>query len=222
MPLGALAATKVITLSETWTAAFRFTGLEGTMDELTDEELMVLFKRGRDDAFDELYRRHSSGLFLYLLRMCQSRPLAEELLQDILFKVARAAPGYEARGRFRPWLYRIAANHCLNVLASAPHRAAANVVSLATLAPLEPPAPPRADPEARAEARETRDAVLAAMAALEPRYRSALLMREIGQMSVEEIASALEAPVGTVKTLLFRGRERLRRALTGQLEEVAR
>jgi RNA polymerase sigma-70 factor (ECF subfamily) len=192
------------------------------MDELSDEELMVLLKRGHPHAFDELYGRHRSGLFLYLLRMCQSRPLAEELLHDILFKIARAAPAYEPRGRFRPWLYRIAANHCLNVLASAPFRAAATVIPLTALTHAEPAAPTSAGPEERAEARETRDTVLAAMAALEPRYRSALLMREVCQMSVEEIASALEAPVGTVKTLLFRGRERLRRALTGRLEEAAR
>lgn len=191
------------------------------MDELSDEELIVLYKRGRSGAFDLLYERHSSGLFFYLLRMCQSRPLAEELLHDILFKVARAAASYEARGRFRPWLYAIANNHCLNVLASVPHRRDAAVISLAALSSAEPAAPPGRSPEAVAEARETRDAVLAAIGELEPRYRSAMVLRELVGLAVDEIAQALEVPVGTVKTLLFRGRERLRRRLSGLAREVA-
>ena len=189
------------------------------MDELSDEELMVLYKSGREEAFDLLYERHRTGLYFYLLRMCQSRPLAEELLHDILFKVARSAPTYEARGRFRPWLYRIACNHCLNTLASAPHRRDAAVIPL-TAVP-EPAAPTAGEPGAIAEARETRDTVLAAIAGLEPRYRSAMILREMLALSIEEVAQALEVPVGTVKTLLFRGRERLRRRLSGLSEEVA-
>lgn len=191
------------------------------MDELSDEELMVLYKRGRAEAFDLLYERHSSGLFFYLLRMCQSRPLAEELLHDILFKVARSAAGYEARGRFRPWLYRIASNHCLNVLASAPHRRDAAVVSLAALPSAEPAAAESTSPPAMAEARETRDQVLAAIGELDPKYRAAMVLRELVGLPIEEIAQALEVPVGTVKTLLFRGRERLRRRLSGLASEVA-
>ena len=191
------------------------------MDELADEELMVLFKRGHAAAFDLLYERHRTGLFLYLLRMCQSRPLAEELMHDILFKVARGAATYEARGRFRPWLYRIASNHCLNVLSSAPHRREAAVVPLVALEPAEPAAPASADPAVRAEAREVRQTVLTAIAELEPRYRAALVLRELLAMSVEDIGTALEVPVGTVKTLLFRGRERLRRRLSGLSQEVA-
>lgn len=189
------------------------------MDELSDEELLELHTRGRKDAFDLLYERHAEGLFFYLLRMCGSRPLAEELLHDILFKVARSAGQYEARGRFRPWLYRIASNHCLNVLQSAPHRREAAVVSLSALPSAEPAT--ESGPEAAAEERETRDQVLAAIFELEPRYRAAMVLRELVGLPLEEIATALEVPVGTVKTLLFRGRERLRRKLSGLASEVA-
>jgi len=191
------------------------------MEDLADEELMVLFKRGREDAFELLYERHRGGLYFYLLRMCGDRALAEELMHDILFKVARAAPTYEARGRFRPWLYRIASNHCLNVLASAPHRQEAAVVPLVALEAAEPAAPRETDPAAQAEARETSAEVRAAIGELEPRYRSAMILRELLAMNVEDIATALEVPVGTVKTLLFRGRERLRRRLSGLAREVA-
>lgn len=191
------------------------------MDELPDEELLVLYKRGRAQAFDVLYERHAEGLFFFLLRMCQSRPVAEELLHDVLFKVARGARDYESRGRFRPWLYRIAANHCLNVLASAPHRRGAAVVSLSAVPALEPAADAARQPEAVAEQRETRDAVLEAIGELEPRYRAAMILRELVGLSMDEIALALEVPVGTVKTLLFRGRERLRRRLSGLASEVA-
>ena len=191
------------------------------MDELSDEELLGLYKRGRTEAFDLLYERHADGLFFFLLRMCASRPLAEELLHDVLFKVARGAQQYDARGRFRPWLYRVASNHCLNVLASAPHRRDAQVVPLSALPSLEPAAAALDGPEAVAEARETRAEVLAAIGELEPRYRAAMVLRELVGLPIDEIAQALEVPVGTVKTLLFRGRERLRRRLVRLAEEVA-
>jgi RNA polymerase sigma-70 factor (ECF subfamily) len=201
------------------------------MDRLTDEELLVLFKRGRQDAFSLIYERHARGLFLFLLRMCGTRTLAEEMLQDVLFKVARAAPSYEARGRFRPWLYRIASNHAVNVLGSARERAEGRVVPLsvvegtATLAQIEAQqgvgagaalSAPHAEPALRAEARETRDEILAAVAALDPRYRTVFLLREVLHMSLEEIAQAVELPLGTIKTHLHRARERLRRSLLVQ------
>src|SRR5690606_8932746 len=115
----------------------------------------------------------------------------EELLHDILFKVARGAGQYDARGRFRPWVYRIASNHCLNVLGSAPHRRDAAVVPLSALPSVEPESA-APGPEAAAEARETRGEVLAAIGELEPRYRAAMVLRELVGLPLEEIAIALE------------------------------
>ncbi|MBI4862308.1 MAG: RNA polymerase sigma factor [Candidatus Riflebacteria bacterium] len=189
------------------------------MDALTDEELLVLLKRGREDAFATLYDRHRRGLFLFLSRMCQSRPLAEEMLQDVLFKVARSAASYEPRGRFKPWLYRIATNHCLNVLASRAQRSCRQTVPLAALETagdaerlLSGP-PGESEAQGRVEAGEVRAAVRTALAGLDPRHRSALLLRELERMSIQEIAQTLDLPQGTVKTYIHRGREKLRRRL---------
>lgn len=186
------------------------------MDELTDEELLVLYKHGRNDAFDQLYLRHRQGLFLYLLRMCRDRLGAEEMMQDVLFKVARSAGDYEPRGRFRPWLFRIAANHCLNVLDSGDQKRQGRLVLLsdfetrgdARVALTTPD-----DPAHRVEATETREAIGRALASLDERQRSAFLLFEVAGLSGNEVASAMGIPVGTVKTWLHRGRERLRRAL---------
>jgi RNA polymerase sigma-70 factor (ECF subfamily) len=87
--------------------------------DLTDEELMVMFQQGNAAAFERLFERYRLPLFNFLLRLLHfQRESAEDVLQEVFIKLAKARELYEPRSPFRPWVYTIARNHGLNHLRS--------------------------------------------------------------------------------------------------------
>ena len=82
--------------------------------QLTDEELLTLYRFGQEWAFKELYERHGRAVLAYARRMVGDHGLAEEITQDAFLRMSRAADRYESRGQFKAWLSRITTNLCLN------------------------------------------------------------------------------------------------------------
>ena len=87
-----------------------------------DVDLMLAFSRGREEAIVELYRRYRDRIVAFCRRIVGSDAQAEEAAQEVFLKLYRARDGYEARSRFTTFLYRIAANHCLNMQARVEHK----------------------------------------------------------------------------------------------------
>ena len=83
-------------------------------DTLSDQKLMRLYARGRQQAFESLYRRHRIGLYQFLRRQCGSDAVAEELAQDAWMAVIRRASNYRPTAKFKTWLYRIAHNRLVD------------------------------------------------------------------------------------------------------------
>lgn len=81
------------------------TGLNGA--NLTDEDLMQLYRRGESEAFDELYRRHSAQVYGYLHSRLKDRSLVDEVFQNIFLKLHRSRAKYDASLPFVPWLFTI-------------------------------------------------------------------------------------------------------------------
>lgn len=103
------------------------TGLTGTNDEvslpalrmrrlggLTDEQLMMACQRGRQEALEELYRRHHRAVFGFVLRLVQDCQLAEDLVQETFLRVYGNRERWQPRSKFTSWLYRIARNLCID------------------------------------------------------------------------------------------------------------
>ncbi|MCA9695683.1 MAG: sigma-70 family RNA polymerase sigma factor, partial [Myxococcales bacterium] len=82
-------------------------------EPVIDEELVAALRRGELDAFDRLYDRYHRRLFGYIRRLIPERALAEDLFQDVFFKVLRDRSYDPARGRFAAWLFTMARNRCL-------------------------------------------------------------------------------------------------------------
>ena len=87
-----------------------------------DAELMLTFCRGQEDAFVELYRRYRDRIVAFCRRIVGTDAQAEEAAQDVFIKLYRARDGYTQRSRFSTFIYRIAANHCLNLQARVEHK----------------------------------------------------------------------------------------------------
>lgn len=175
-----------------------------------DAQLMVSFQRGDSAAFDHLVHKYHVQVINIIYRFLGRVDTAEDLAQDVFVKVYQAAPAYKPMAKFSTWLYRIVANHCLNYRRD---RAGQNVVSISALESDErtpPEAPVEHDPSRRMQDEELRARVRAALDALAPNQRLAVIMDKYQGLSHREIGRVLRCSEKAVKSLLARARENLR------------
>lgn len=169
-------------------------------------------------AFDELLTAHQDAVYRAALRLMGDPDEALELAQDVLVTAFRKIAQFRGEAKFSTWLHRITLNLARNRWKSASRRPRA--LSLETGAasldldgdeprPLDAPdASP--SPRRRAETQEVFDALERAIAALPEPFREVVVLRHSQDLSYEEIAQALDAQIGTVKSRLARARELLR------------
>jgi len=120
----------------------------------SDEALMLRFASGDVRAFEELYRRHELKVWRYLQRNLGNRAIADELMQDVWFSVARAARGYRPSARFTTWLLTLAHNRLVDAKrATRPHERPSAVSAGADGPSLieQLAADPRSEPPERAQ-----------------------------------------------------------------------
>jgi RNA polymerase sigma factor (sigma-70 family) len=158
---------------------------------------------GDGKAFSELVRRHQNRVYRYLLRMLGSHDDALELTQDAFIKAWQALPDWQPEAQFVTWLMRIANNNALDALRRR---------KLVEFVPLDdsfdaPGSEP--DPERQAQATQEVRQLEANLMKLAPEHRQILLLREVEEMSYEEIGRVLLLSEGTVKSRLARARTAL-------------
>jgi RNA polymerase sigma-70 factor, ECF subfamily len=186
------------------------------MATLSDEDCMVLYQQGDTGAFRTLYFRYRDKLHRYTLRLATRSSEAEEVFQEVWVTVIRSNHTYNADSPFAAWLFSIA------------HRRAADRWrSLSRHAPdwqshadadgpdaVEQPAPAvHHTPERHVQNEALREALLAAVQALPPPQREAVLLKAEGDLSLEDIASITGVNRETVKSRLRYAQRRLREAL---------
>jgi RNA polymerase sigma-70 factor (TIGR02960 family) len=174
-----------------------------------------------ETAFAELAERHRRELHVHCYRMLGSFEEAEDLVQEALLRAWRSRADLERDDRFRPWLYRIATNACLDAI----KRAGRRVPSLGSfrdvpwLQPypdrlLDEVAPAAEEPDAAVVGRETIELTfLAVIQLLPPRQRAALVLSDVLEWPAAEIAEALEIGVAAANSALQRARATLREQL---------
>lgn len=178
---------------------------------MDDEQLVLRCRDGDGDAFEELLHRHQAACFSLAVRMLGDRDDAMDALQDACVKAWRGIG--ELRGvAFRSWMSTIVARTCLDRI-----RARRPQVGIeddeGTVIPLPDPRP---GPESAALSNERVRAIEAGLRTLTPDHRAIILMRDLSALSYEEIADALELPVGTVRSRLARARSNLQEELLRQ------
>ena len=182
----------------------------------TDEALMLRFAGGEVQAFEKLYRRHELRVWRYLQRNLSNRAITDELMQEVWFSVARAAPGYRPSARFTTWLLTLAHNRLVDALRATRHheRLAAVAGGSEAVSLVEQlAADSRTEPPERAQSQQHAAAVFAAIGKLPPEQRQAFLLHAEGDLTLEEIAQVTRTSFETAKSRLRYARSKLRQLL---------
>jgi RNA polymerase sigma-70 factor, ECF subfamily len=188
--------------------------MQRPISDVSERQLLEAVCRGDDDAFRRLVELHRQGLRAHCDRMLGSLDDGEDALQEALLRAWRGLCRFEGRGSLRNWLYRIATNASLDVLARRHERAIPidEALPAGVNAPDETAASEDAfaAPAARLEERETAElAVVAALRHLSPRQRAVLILREVLGFSAVEVSHALGTTVAAVNSALQRARKAL-------------
>jgi RNA polymerase sigma-70 factor, ECF subfamily len=175
--------------------------------ELADEELMQLVRRGDADAFAVVYQRHASSAFSLAYRMLGSRAAAEDVAQEAFLSAWRSAARYDgARGSVRTWLLGIVRNRAIDAMRRGRVRDFPRVEDEAAAERID--SGERTDAEAARH--EEAEAIRSAIRTL-PREQSQVIeLAYFGGFTHTEIASMIDAPVGTVKGRMRLGLKKLR------------
>ena len=180
-----------------------------------DEDLMLAYRDGAASAFDELYRRHKSALYRYLLRQCRDAAIAEELFQDVWMNLIRARAGYTVTARFATYLYRLAHNRLIDHYR---RRSPAVLVSFEAEGEEHAlPAPRTADPQIAFDARAQAAKLLELLGELPAAQREAFVLQHEAGLSIEEIAQATGVALETAKSRLRYAIAKLRAGMSAWL-----
>lgn len=172
---------------------------------------------GDRNAFRRIVEAWSGAVYGLAWRFCFDRPDAEDLSQEIFLRLHTKLGLFDPSQPFAPWMYRLAANVCLN-WKKRRHPRAASLDAMGVEGEAYDVEDPRDLAAERRQADEAREALGRAMSGLPDEARTAIALRYERGMEVTEVAKAMEVPVGTVKTWLFRARERLRAMLAPEWE----
>ena len=174
---------------------------------------------GDEEACEALVRRYQDRVFSLVYRIIGGTDQVEDIAQEAFLKAFRSLKSFRGGSSFYTWLYRITVNTALNALRSQGRRQEA---SLEDLGGLEFLVDPDAGPAESAARRQLASRVREAIDQLDEQYRTIVYLRELEDLSYEEIAEVVELPVGTVKSRLFRARQHLKELLEDLLPALAR
>jgi RNA polymerase sigma-70 factor (ECF subfamily) len=188
------------------------------MKNLTDNELMMLAKDGSEEAFAIIIDRHKSGVTGLIFRMLGNYEDAVDLAQESFVRVFLAINRYKSSHAFSTYLYRIASNLAISELRKRKRR---RVISLTwvrsggdSMEEFEIPiASTDSGPEMDVVEEERRIAIEKAVMSLPEKYRAPIILRDINDLSYEQVAESLGLGIGTTKSRISRGRAVLREKL---------
>jgi RNA polymerase sigma-70 factor (ECF subfamily) len=174
-------------------------------DTAGPDPLVARLQAGEARAFEELVITYQHRVFGVALRMLRNSAEAEDVAQEVFVRAHRGIAAFKGEAKLSTWLHTIAARLCLNRLAGAPRRH-----ELHSEGTLERLAQPGADPSAAVEQSELEAALHRAVAELPDDGRIVVVLRDLEGLSYEEIAAALDLPLGTVRSRLHRARTDLK------------
>src|SRR5690349_2074698 len=162
------------------------------MIDSPDRDLVLRARRGEAEAFGELVQRYQTAVFNVCYRLMGERREAEDMAQEAFIRAYARLETFDLERPFAPWVRRVAANLCLNRLASSP-------AATAEVDEERDPDDPAGRPETLYAERERHEQLRAALAGLPAHYRAVIELRHYQDLSYEEIAQTLQLPLSDVK-----------------------
>ena len=180
----------------------------------SDAALVLRAQNGDQRAFSDLLSRYRDRIYATLFALTGDREVSEDLLQDVSIKAHQSIGRFLGESQFYTWLYRVAVNRWKDWRISMSRKREDIVEDVFE----RTPATHRT--EAHAEAAEIRHILMTALNELPDLWRQVIILREIDDLSYEEIADVLSCSIGTVKSRLFRARARLRDLLVRDYQDL--
>lgn len=182
-----------------------------------DESRLIQMASGGDpSAFNTLLGAHERRMYAVALRMCGNAEDAQDCLQEAMLRVWRAISGFKGQSSFATWVYRITMNTCLDELRKRKNRPNTSLDGLVDAG--WSPADEDDTPEKHAVRREARKSLEGFIQELPEDMRAAVVLRDIQGYAYDEIADILGTNVGTIKSRISRGREKLREKISARPE----
>ncbi|HHO52621.1 MAG TPA: sigma-70 family RNA polymerase sigma factor [Deltaproteobacteria bacterium] len=189
----------------------------------SDAELVRRFKDGDREAYAEIVRRYQDRVFTLCLRWMGDREVAEEVAQDVFLALYRSLVRFRGDAQLSTWVYRVVINHCKNRRLYRRRRHMDRHEALdgeprdADEAPGRQLADEGPGTDAPLHAREAGELLQRALAQLDEEQRHIVVLRDVQDLSYEEISDILELPRGTVKSRLHRARSQLAAVLSRRI-----
>jgi RNA polymerase sigma-70 factor (ECF subfamily) len=189
---------------------------------LEDHRLISSLQAGDESAYEQLIERFQSAVYNLAYRLLNDQADASDVAQEVFLKIFRNVGSFRGDSSLRTWVYRIAVNESHNRRRWLFRHRRGETAIEETFEDSDIRARPLMDsgetPFDFTMNREARFLLEEALASVNPVFRTALVLREIEDMSYEEIADILQVSIGTVKSRIVRGREGLRRNLATRLD----
>ena len=178
-------------------------------DREADQMLVERVQRGDKKAFDLLVLKYQHKVGNLIARYIRDPSEVFDVTQEAFIKAYRALPNFRGDSAFYTWLYRVAINTAKNHLAAKARRPPGEDIEADTAEQMDMGAPLKefATPENLVLEREIAQTIQQALDELPDDLRTAITLRELDGLSYEEIAQAMDCPIGTVRSRIFRARE---------------
>ena len=195
--------------------------IEACLFSHEEDALVAALSQGSDEAYEILIQRYQQPVYSLVCRLMNDPGDAPDIVQEVFLKVFRNIGSFRGNSSLKTWIYRIAVNEAYNhrrwfcrhqrqeVALGSEEETASYAGGMAD---------PGRSPFEQAADHETRALVEQALEKLNPKFRAAVVLRDIEDLNYEDIATVLDVSLGTVKSRILRGREALRKILEGRLD----
>lgn len=182
-----------------------------TEDKRLEADWMARAQQGDTEAFEQLLLRYEKRVFSLALRICGNPQDAQEAAQEAFLSAWQGLSFFRGDASFSTWLYRLTSNACVDLLRREGRHRSRAACSLDDEAGTLDPPDPAPSPQEAAEQQELRQQIQEGLQSLSLPHRQVLVLRELHQLTYDEIAATLDLDVGTVKSRINRARRQLRK-----------